>query len=144
MINFWSHLLIDRLLTLGGSATVSAAVLLTGPGWRVTVRGFEERTGTRRVMLGRFAGGVASRQRRRVLTRGRRDRLPALYQLDDLIGFPGKIAVWPERVVPAAVRAEVKRYCQCSPVSRLYEKFSHTQNNPVRVYFLFKFKKLSR
>ena len=59
-------------------------------------------------MLGRFAGGVASRQRRRVLTRGRRDRLPALYQLDDLIGFPGKIAVWPERVVPAAVRADLR------------------------------------
>lgn len=52
---------------------------------------------------------LASRQRGRVLTRGRRDRLAALYQLDDLVGFPRQIAVRPERIVPAAVGAEIKR-----------------------------------
>lgn len=104
-------LFIDRLLiapALGRSATMSAAVFLTGPRWWMTVRGFEEWTGTRRVMLGWFASGIASRQWRRVLTWGRRDRLPAFYQLDNLIGFPGKIAIRPEWIVPTAVRADLR------------------------------------
>lgn len=112
-----AHLFIDGLLIAGISdlrrGAVSVAVLLAGPRRRVSVaiRGLEERAGTRGIVLaaGRFAAGLASRQRRRVLTRGRRDRLPALYQLHDLVGFPGEVAVRPERVVPAAVRAEIRR-----------------------------------
>jgi len=42
------------------------------------------------------------------LTWGWRDRLPALYQLDDLVGFPGEVTVRPERIVPTAIRAEIK------------------------------------
>lgn len=69
----------------------------------MTIPGFEERTGTRGPGA---AFALASRQRRRVLTRGRCDRLAALYQLDDLVGLPGEVAVRPERIVPAAVGAE--------------------------------------
>jgi len=43
------------------------------------------------------------------LTWGRRDRLPALYQLDNLVGFPGEVTIRPERIVPTAIRAEIKR-----------------------------------
>lgn len=111
-----AHLFIDGLLIAGISdlrrGAVSVAVLLTGPRRRVAIRGLEERTGTRGIVLTagwRFAAGLASRQRRRVLTWGRRDRLPALYQFHDLVSFPGEIAVRPERIVPTAVRAETRR-----------------------------------
>jgi len=89
---------------------MSATVLLTGP-WRrirVTICGFQKWTGTRGVMLVGLTA-LASRQRRCVLTWSRRDRLPALYQLDNLVGFPGEVTVRPERIVPTAIRAEIKR-----------------------------------
>lgn len=112
-----AHLFIDGLIagiTDLRRGAVSVAVLLAGPRRRVgvAIRGLEERAGTRGIVLATsrsFAAGLASRQRRRVLTRGRRDRLPALYQLHDLVSFPGEVAVRPERIVPAAIRAETRR-----------------------------------
>lgn len=71
------YLFIDRLVaSFGRSATMCAAILLARPRRRIgmTISGFKKWTGTR---VAGFA--VASRQRRRVLTRGWRDRLPALY-----------------------------------------------------------------
>lgn len=119
-LNPISHLFIDRLIGTLRRSAVSVAVLLAGPRRRVgvTIRGLEERAGTRGIVLaaGRFAAGFASRQRRRVLTRGWRDRLPAFYQLHDLVGFPGEVAVRSERIVPAAVRTEIRRTQLSRPV----------------------------
>ena len=104
------YLFVNGLLIVGGldRRAVGVAVALAEP-WRgrarvvQVVRRVEERRRARVVLI--LFARLAARQCGRVLSGRRRYRLAALYQLDDLVGLARQVAVRPERIVPAAVRA---------------------------------------